>query len=64
MKRFIVATMPAYDEADGDLCGWTDAVLRYGGSDMARIRPTVGIKDVARLAGVSVGTVSNVMNKP
>ena len=31
---------------------------------MARPRPTVGIKDVACLAGVSVGTVSNVMNKP
>ncbi|POX36579.1 LacI family transcriptional regulator [Streptomyces sp. Ru73] len=31
---------------------------------MARVAHTVGIKDVARQAGVSIGTVSNVINRP
>jgi LacI family transcriptional regulator len=40
---------------------------RLGGRDVAqggRVGRMVGIKDVARHAGVSVGTVSNVINRP
>jgi len=35
-----------------------------GGADDVPGKPLTGIKEVARIAGVSLGTVSNVLNRP
>ena len=48
----------------GDLHGLSDRQQECSRREQARARTAASIKDVAREAGVSIGTVSNVLNRP